>query len=256
MRGKVIGINTAIATESGGYDGIGFAIPTHIAGWVSEQLVSAGEVRRGYIGTQIQAVDAKTAKQFNVKINEGTIVHSVLPGSPAEKAGLEPGDLILDLNGQKIDSPTALQGVVEQLSIGKSYPMEIVRDGKRQKLNVTIEQLPRDLTVANAVEPRGDPQDSKFDKFGLELRALTKDLAKQFGLKATSGVVVSGVQEGSVAEQSGIKAGDIIEKAGGLAMNSVEDFEKATTEFAGGDGLVLNVRSTNGRRFFVVLKVE
>ena len=183
MRGEVIGINTAIATESGGYDGIGFAIPTHIAGWVSEQLVSAGEVRRGYIGTQIQAVDAKTAKQFNVKINEGAIVHSVLPGSPAEKAGLEPGDVILSLNGQKIDSPTALQGVVEQLTIGKGYPMEIVRDGKRQKLNVTIEQLPKDLTVASAEEPGDAPRDSKFDKFGLELHALTNDLAKQFGLK-------------------------------------------------------------------------
>ena len=256
MRGEVIGINTAIATESGGYDGIGFAIPTHIAGWVSEQLVSAGEVRRGYIGTQIQAVDAKTAKQFNVKINEGAIVHSVLPGSPAEKAGLEPGDVILNLNGQKIDSPTALQGVVEQLTIGKGYPMEILRDGKRQKLNVTIEQLPKDLTVAHSGEPVDEPHDSKYDKFGLELHALTKDLAKQFGLKATSGLVVSGVQEGSVAEQSGIKAGDMIEKAGGRAMISVEDFEMAKTEFTGADGLVLNVRSANGRRYFVVLKVE
>ena len=256
MRGEVIGINTAIATESGGYDGIGFAIPTHIAGWVSDQLVNSGEVRRGYIGTQIQAVDAKTAKQFNVKINEGAIVHSVLPGSPAEKAGLEPGDVILNLNGQKIDSPTALQGVVEQLSIGKGYPMEIVRDGKRQKLTVTIEQLPKDLTVASTEDSGEEPRDSKFDKFGLELRALTKDLAKQFGLKATTGLIVTGVQEGSIADQSGIKAGDMIEKAGGLVMNSVEDFEKAKTEFSGGDGLVLNVRSANGRRFFVVLKVE
>ena len=256
MRGEVIGINTAIATESGGYDGIGFAIPTHIAGWVSDQLVNSGEVRRGYIGTQIQAVDAKTAKQFNVKINEGAIVHSVLPGSPAEKAGLEPGDVILNLNGQKIDSPTALQGVVEQLSIGKGYPMEIVRDGKRQKLTVTIEQLPKDLTVASTEDSGEEPRESKFDKFGLELRALTKDLAKQFGLKATTGLIVTGVQEGSIADQSGIKAGDMIEKAGGLVMNSVEDFEKAKTEFSGGDGLVLNVRSANGRRFFVVLKVE
>ena len=256
MRGEVIGINTAIATESGGYDGIGFAIPTHIAGWVSEQLVSAGEVRRGYIGTQIQAVDAKAAKQFNVKINEGAIVHSVLPGSPAEKAGLEPGDVILNLNGQKIDSPTALQGVVEQLTIGKGYPMEIVREGPRQKLNVTIEQLPKDFSAASVGEHGDEPQDSKFDKFGLELRSLSKDLAKQFGLKATSGLVVTGVQEGSVAEQSGIKAGDMIEKAGGRAMNSVEDFEKAKTELTGGDGLVLNVRSSSGRRFFVVLKAE
>ena len=256
MRGEVIGINTAIATESGGYDGIGFAIPTHIAGWVSEQLISSGEVKRGYIGTQIQAVDAKTAKQFNVKVNEGTIVHSVLPGSPAEKAGLEPGDVVLNLNGQKIDSPSALQGVVEQLSIGKTYPLEIIRGGQRQKLNVTIEQLPKDLSVARRGERDDDKSESKFDKFGLELRTLTKDLARQFGLKATTGVVVTGVEEGSLADQSGIKAGDMIEKAGGLAISSVEDYEKAKTDFAGSDGFVLNIRSANGRRFYVVLKAE
>ena len=256
MQGEVIGINTAIATESGGYDGIGFAIPTHIAGWVSEQLISSGEVKRGYIGTQIHAVDAKTAKQFHVKINEGAIVHLVLPGSPAEKAGLEPGDVVLNLNGQKIDSPSSLQGVVEQLTIGKSYPLEIVRDGKRQKLSVTIEQLPKDLTVARRGDPGDEKPNSKFDKYGLELQTLTKDLARQFGLNGTSGVVVTGVEEGSAAEQAGIKAGDVIEKGGGQVVNSVEDFEKARTDFAGSDGFVLNIRSANGRRYFVVLKVE
>ncbi len=258
MRGEVIGINTAIATESGGYDGIGFAIPTHIAGWVSEQLISSGEVRRGYIGTQIQAVDAKTARQFNVKVNDGAMVHSVLPGSPADKAGLEPGDVILSLNSQKIDTPSALQGVVEQLSIGKSYPLEIIRDGKQQKLTVTIEQLPKDLTALKqeGSNGSGEKADSKFDKFGLELHTLTKDLAKQFGLKATSGVVVTEVEQGSIAEQSGIKPGDLIEKAGGHVINSFEDYQKAKTDTAGADGFVLNVRSSNGRRFFVVLKAE
>ncbi|MEK6263127.1 MAG: trypsin-like peptidase domain-containing protein, partial [Planctomycetota bacterium] len=102
LHGEVIGINTAIATESGGYDGIGFAIPTHIAGWVSQQLMASGEVKRGYIGTQIQAVDANIAKQFNVKVRDGALVRSVMPKSPAEKAGLEPGDVILKLNGQAI----------------------------------------------------------------------------------------------------------------------------------------------------------
>lgn len=256
MRGEVIGINTAIATESGGYDGIGFAIPTHIAGWVSEQLMSTGEVKRGYIGTQIQSVDARTAQKFNVKLNEGAMVHSVLPGSPAEKAGVEPGDVILNLNGQKIDSPAALQGVVEQLTIGKSYPLEIVREGKRQKLNVTIEQFTKELAEAGPSENGQEKSDSKFDQYGLQLHSLTRDLAKQFGLKATTGLVVTEVEEGSAAAQSGIKPGDMIEKAGGQTMNSVEDYQKASTESAGGDGFVLNVRSSNGRRFFVILKVD
>ena len=256
MQGEVIGINTAIATESGAYDGVGFAIPTHIAGWVSEQLIASGEVRRGYIGTQIQEVDAKLAKQFNIKLHEGAIVHSVLPGSPADKAGLEPGDVVLSLSGHKIDSPIALQGFVEQLTIGKTYPLEIIRNGKRQTLNVTIEELPKGSSLSRNGDRDEEPSGSKFDKLGLELRTLTKDLAKQFGLKATSGVVVTEVQEGSIADLSGIKAGDVIEKAGGTALNSVDDYEKAKSENTGSDGLVLTIRSSNGRRFFVVLKAE
>jgi serine protease Do len=256
LHGEVIGINTAIATESGGYDGIGFAIPTHIAGWVSQQLMSSGEVKRGYIGTQIQQVDANIARQFNVKVREGALVRSVMPNSPAEKAGIEPGDVILKLNGQAITDPASLQGVVEQLVVGKSYPLEVTRDGKRQTLTVAIESMPKNTEVANREEDQGSPNDSKYDKFGLDVRTLTKDLAKQLGTTASSGVVIAGVEDGSVAAGNGLKSGDVIEKAGGQSVTTVADYEKAKTQFSGGDGLVLHIRSTNGKKFFVVLKAE
>ena len=157
MRGEVIGINTAIATESGGYDGIGFAVPAHIASWVSEQLMTTGEVKRGYLGTRIRVVDAKVAKEFKIKLHEGTIVESVSPGSPAKKAGLEPNDLIIRLDGQRIDSPAALQEVVEQLTVGKTYPLEIVRGGKQSTLNVAIEALPKDVLAAPPPETSDEP---------------------------------------------------------------------------------------------------
>ena len=256
LRGEVIGINTAIATESGGYDGIGFAIPTHIAGWVSQQLMASGEVKRGYLGTQIQPVDANIAKQFNVKVREGALVRSVMPKSPAEKAGLEPGDVILKLNGQTITDPASLQGVVEQLNVGRSYPLEIVRDGKRQTLTPTIDVMPKSFEPADRGEEQSSPNDSKFDKLGLDVRMLTKDLAKQLGTSATSGLVIAGVEDRSVAAVNGLKNGDVIEKAGGQPVATVEDYEKAKTQFSGGDGLVLHIRSTNGKKFFVVLKAE
>ena len=256
LRSEVIGINTAIATESGGYDGIGFAIPTHIAGWVSQQLMASGEVKRGYIGTQIQPVEANIARQFNVKVREGALVRSVMPNSPAEKAGLEPGDVILKLNGQAITDPASLQGVVEQLSVGKSYPLEIVRDGKRQTLTTTIDAMPKSFAVADRDEGQESPGDSKFDKLGLDVRTLTKDLAKQLGTTATSGVVIANVEGGGAAAASGLKSGDVIEKAGGQPVATVEDYEKAKAQFSGGDGLVLHIRSTNGKKFFVVLKTE
>lgn len=162
----------------------------------------------------------------------------------------------MNLNGQKIDSPAALQGVVEQLIIGKSYPLEILREGNRQKLNVTIEQLTKEVAESSRGEIGQEKLDSKFDKYGLQLHSLTRDLARQFGLKATTGLVVTEVEDGSAAEQGGIKPGDIIEKAGGQTMNSVEDYQKASTQSPGSDGFVLNVRSANGRRFFVILKVD
>lgn len=256
LRGEVIGINTAIATESGGYDGIGFAIPTHIAGWVSQQLVASGEVKRGYIGTQIQPVDANIARQFNVKVREGALVRSVMPNSPAEKAGLEPGDVILKLNDKSITDPASLQGVVEQLTVGKSYPLEIIRDGKRQTLTTTIEAMPKSFALTDREESQDSPGNSKFDKLGLDVRTLTKDLAKQLGTTATSGVVIAGVDEDSAAAQAGLKSGDVIEKAGGQPVATVEEYEKAKAQFSGGDGLVLHIRSTNGKKFFVVLKSE
>ena len=218
--------------------------------------MASGEVKRGYIGTQIQPVDANIAKQFHVKVREGALVRSVMPKSPAEKAGLEPGDVILKLNGQTITDPASLQGVVEQLAVGKSYPLEIVRDGKRQTLTVTIDAMPKNIELADRGEEQDSPSDSKFDKLGLDVRALTKDLAKQLGTMATSGVVVSGVEDGSIAARAGLKSGDVIEKAGGQAGATVEDYEKAKSQFAGGDGLVLHIRSTNGKKFFVVLKAE
>ena len=256
MHGEVIGINTAIATESGGYDGIGFAIPTHIASWVSQKLISNGEVKRGYIGTKIQAVDAETARQFNIKVREGALVRSVMPDSPAEKAGLEPGDLILKLNDQPINDPTGLQGAVEQLAVGKTYPLLISRNGKQQTLSLTIAEMPKSFSVAASDEVDQAPSGSKFDKLGLEVRPLTKDLAKQFGIKGTTGLVVSGVEEGSPAQTAGLKAGDVIEKAGGQPVTTVEEFDKARDQFSKGDGLVLNLRSGDGRRYFVVLKEE
>lgn len=257
MRGEVIGINTAIATESGGYDGIGFAIPTHIAGWVSQKLISSGEVQRGYLGTEIKAVDAQTARQFNVKVREGALVVSVLPGSPADKAGLEPGDLILKLNHNAISDPTTLQGTVEQLTIGKSYPMEINRHGKRQTLDVTVAEMPKTMSVAAHRDDEGQsPGSSKTDSLGLEVRPLTRDLAKQFGVTGESGLIVSVVEDGSPAQAAGLKVGDVIEKAGGQPVTSVEEYTRARDQFAKSDGLVLNVRNAEGKRFFVVLKEE
>ncbi len=252
LDGEVIGINTAISSRSGGYDGIGFAIPIHIAGWVGDQLVKSGHVHRGYLGLRYGAIDDNLAKQFNVAAREGVIVRDVLPKSPAEKAGLEPGDVILSVNGKKITDRHALQQIIERLETGKPYLMDIVRDGKAKELSVTVEEMPNDFGQARTEPESKAPAERTFDNMGLELQALTPDLAKQFGFGSAQGLVVTGVKNDSPAADAGIKQGDLIEKVGTKVVNSQKEFEDAVKELSLKDGIVLHLRTVEGKRFVIV----
>ncbi|MDX1966728.1 MAG: Do family serine endopeptidase [Planctomycetaceae bacterium] len=251
LKGEVIGINTAIASTSGGYDGVGFAIPTHIASWVGDQLVKSGQVQRGYLGTSIAAVDAETAKQFDVKVRDGVIVKQVMPDSPADKAGLESGDVIRKLNDQVVVDPPSLQGIVERLAIGKSYKLEVIREGKPVTLNVTIEELPKSIAASSA-EPESPSEGTQFDKLGLELSVLTPNLAKQLGIPNATGVVVTGVKDGSLAALAGIDNGDVIERVGNSPVKTTEEFQAAVEKLSLKEGIVIHLRNAEGKRYVIL----
>lgn len=252
LDGEVIGVNTAISSRSGGYDGIGFAIPIHIAGWVGDQLMKTGNVKRGYLGIKNAPINDELAKKFNVNAREGVIVAEVFPGSPADKAGLEPGDVILSVHGKKIADPKALQQLIERLDTGKSYGMHVIRDGKPKELKVTIEEMPSDFGVAKRDNESQSPQEKKFNDLGLELKALTPDLAKQLSLPASKGVIVTGVKEGSPAAAAGVREGDVIEKVGTVAVSTVDEFTEAVKQHSLKDGIVLHLRTAEGKRFVIV----
>ena len=180
LTGEVIGINTAISTRSGGYDGVGFAVPINLAKWVADQLIERGTVTRAYLGVAIQPVNSELSKRLNVSVGQGALVTEVRPGSPAAAAKLEAGDLVLKFNGKEIHGPRDLQGVVERLKADVTYPMVIARDGKEMTVDVHVREMPGDYSLASntLTHEKAEPQAPKADSFsdlGIDIEAIRPD---------------------------------------------------------------------------------
>jgi serine protease Do len=258
IHGEVVGINTAISTRSGGYDGVGFAIPINLASWVVEQLVERGEVTRAYLGIAIQEVDNDLSKQFDVPVGKGAVVTQVMPDSPAEAAKLEAGDLVLKFNGKDVRGSRDLQSIVERLKAGNTYPMQIIRDGKTQTVDVQVKEMPRDYTLAATKAAPGRPAPEKpkarsVAPLGIEIEAVTPEIARQLGYqRAVSGVLISSVKEDSPAANAGLREGMLIEKVGSTRVGTPEEFQAALKQVSLEKGILLLVRTPNGTQFVVV----
>jgi serine protease Do len=246
LDGEVIGINTAISSRSGGNEGIGFAIPINLAKWVSGQLSKDGTVHRARLGVMVQPLGYELAKQFGLKAREGVLAAEVTPDSPAVKAGLKPGDVIVEFAGKAVSTPQELQAAVEQAPTGREQTMSIVRDGNRTTLKVN----PAELAVGEQGNDNG--QASRLEKLGMEVQNLTAELAKQLDIKADHGVVVTGVQPGSPAERAGLSTGAVILEAGRKPVTTVEDLTKALDEKSLAKGVLLLVRTAEASRFVVI----
>ncbi len=263
LDGEVVGINTAISSRSGGYDGVGFAIPINMARWVSGQLINHGLVKRGYLGVAIQSVSNQLARQFGIKVGSGAIVGQIVPGSPAADAKVETGDVILTLNGKAVSNPRNLQGIVEQLETGKGYPLEILRNGKKETLTVSIREMPKNLTALEqqsekpAEKPAEPDKPSQFKELGIDVQEVQSDLTEQLGYKGPmKGVLISEVNDDTAAAAAGLKSGMIIEKVGTKTVTNVAEFSAAMQDLSVDKGILLLVRTPAGTRFIVVSKEE
>jgi serine protease Do len=257
LQGQVIGVNTAISSRSGGFEGIGFAVPVNVARWVSDQLIKNGKVQRAYLGVGIQPLDQDLADQLNVSTPGGALVTDVQPDSPAAAAGLQSQDVITQFNGTPITSHRQLSAVVGRTPIGKSVPVVVYRDGKELKLKVTVREAPANygLRPDEQTEPQEPAAGKQFDRLGLEVAPLTGDVARQLGLKEEAGVVITGVEQGSIADRAGLEASMAIVQVGRQAVRSVEEFEAAIARGSLEKGILVLVKSGEGSRF-VVLKSE
>lgn len=255
LDGEVIGINTAIASRSGGYQGIGFAIPINTAKRIAKQLVSDGEVRRAYLGVAISPIAADVAEKLNLEPRSGVLIAKVHPGTPAADSDLQATDVITKFAGKPVSSPGELQRIVEGCDVDSTQTVTIVRDGEEREVKVVVRALPSEFgrtASAESVEEPEATQEGYADSIGLRVSELTPEVAKKLGYDNTNGVLVSQVDQDGVAFEHGITDGMVILKVGQKNVNSVEEFTAALEEETLDDGILVLIQTPNGNRFEVL----
>jgi serine protease Do len=256
LNGEVVGINTAIASMSGGYQGVGFAIPSNLAKWVTAQLIKSGSVARAYLGVGMVELSNEVAAKLGVRRNEGVLVTEVFPNAPAAQAGIQEGDVIVAFAGQPVGRPHQLQELVERSSFGSKQEVRVIRDRKPVTLSVEVKAMPESFGVtARRAKPERTSEGESFSArdLGLDVGELTPELAKQLGLEGQpTGVVITSVEPNGLAEEAGLREGMLITRVGKQPIKSVADFQKAVKAEDLKSGIMLLVRTPAGNRFVVL----
>lgn len=251
IKGEIIGINTAIFSRTGGYQGIGFAVPSNMAKVIKDSLIKEGKVTRGWIGIMVQDVTAELAERFNLKEPYGVIVTDVTKQGPAYKAGIKRGDIIVEFDGKTVTESAILRNLVAQSKIGTTVPIKISRDGQTVTAYVNISQLPFESSQETKIfrKTQGKPE-NPFK--GLSVIDLDPSMAKQIGADIEDrGVVVYRIEPGSPAENSGLKKGDLIMEIERQRISNSTEFQRVIQKISRYDVLVFINRG--GKKFYTIL---
>ena len=246
--GELVGINTAIVSQTGGYQGVGFAVPANMAKPVFESLVKNGKVVRGYLGVAIQDLTQDLAKSFGVKQAKGALVSSVAEDSPAQRAGLKQGDVIVAYEGKPVEDPAALQREVTHTPVNTKATLKVIRDGREQEVTVIIGEQAETVKVASA--------DSSTENAlaGLEVQSLDMQTARELGLHGkVQGVVVVDVEPDSLADRAGVAQGDVIKEINRQPIKSVRDYEKIAGSLKKDESALLLI-NRRGTALFITVK--
>ena len=250
MSGELIGINAAIASGSGRSNaGIGFAIPSSIVTKVMNDLISKGYVVRSFLGIYMQDINEDLYETMDLESRKGTIVSDIVEGSPAEKSGLESGDVIVAFEGKEITNGAALKNLVSSASPGQKITLTISREGKVQDINVVLEE--------RSGAEMASSSSNDFDKFGLSVLDLTDDLIDQYDIQRPmnsdiQGVVVVNIEEGGIAEQSGMLEGDLITRIGRQKISNLTMFKEEISEYEEDKKILFLVKRGNASRFLTL----
>jgi serine protease Do len=244
--GELIGINTAIVTRSGGYQGIGFAIPIDLADKIMGQLIAHGEVRRGLLGIGIDEVSAELADALGLDSRQGVLVTSVLKDLPAAAAGLRTYDVIREVDGESTDTPAALRNQIAHTSPGTKVHLKVLREGRERSFTVELASLDDSSVPTAPSEPR------EAEKLGMAVQELTDEVAQRLGLDGENGVLVAQVQRGSAAARAGVRPRDLIVEIDRKPVGSLDEYEEALDAAEGTALLMVHRLTRQGMRTHIV----
>ena len=250
VEGEVVGINSAIFSQSGGNVGIGFAIPSKLASSVVEQLKTHGKVVRGWLGVGIQDVTDELAQSFGISQARGALVAEVKKDGPGARAGLEQGDVILSYEGHAIEASHELPGLVAATLVGKEVEIQVLRNGKERTLTAKVGEMPKEAGQEEGAEETAAPA----EKLGLLIEPITPEVARSLGLSSDAGVLVKAVQSGSVAEDAGLRPGDVILEVDRKAVKSVSEFKRIVAASKEKKALLFLVRRGDATLFLALKK--
>lgn len=256
IKGEFIGINTAIFSKTGGYQGIGFAVPSNMVLLVKEQLIKEGKVTRGWLGVTIQDISPEIAAKFGLNTAEGALVSDVAKGGPASKAGIMRGDIILEVDGKRISDVANLRNIIAQSKIGSHVQIKIFRPSQTGGKEIVLTAVIMELQAENVEAIPGSLQPPSLGDnalTGITVMEMNPAIAKQLGLdRDEKGVVVVKIEQGTSAEEAGIKKGDLIQEIDRNRVNNLDDFNKLVSRIKPDDTVLLFI-NRSGRRFYVVL---
>ncbi len=216
LNGEVIGVNAAIVSRSGGFEGIGFAIPSNMAVHVAKQLIATGKVERAWMGISIQDLTPELASSFKLPSDRGALVAGVIKGSPADKAGIKQGDVAVQYDGKEVADAGAFRNMVGTATIGSTVTVTVMRNGAKQDIKVTLGSEKSEEQALRA---------SVRERYGVMVRTLNRRETKRYGLQKNTGVIVSGITPKGAFAKAGMEMGDVILQINEQQINSVEEFE-------------------------------
>jgi serine protease Do len=251
LKGEVIGINSAITSTTGGNLGIGFAIPINLAKRVVEDLLSEGVVRRAYLGISLQDITPDLRQSLNLDEIAGILVSEVMEDTPAESAGLQSGDVIIEFDGKRVPDSAKFRIMVAHSPVGEEIPMRVIRDSKKQTIYVTLKERPD--TIAQAPTAKPDTQPSEW--LGLEVVDLESDFAQSRNVTLTEGVMIRRIASNSPAARSELRVGDVILEIDRQPINSVNDYNNVTSEIESGI-VLLYIKTLDGNYRYLTVRLE